>query len=71
MYQTRYSFLYESLSYLFSVIYLQKNDEETTAVRERIISIRKKVHSQTVDAVSARWNYEEGVSPNFSHFMQT
>lgn len=44
-----------------------KNDEETTAVRERIISIRKKVHSQTVDAVSARWNYEEGIKRPYFH----
>jgi hypothetical protein len=40
----------------------QKTDEETTALRERIISIRRKVHKNTVSAVAERWNYEEGVS---------
>jgi hypothetical protein len=40
----------------------QKTDEETTALRERIISIRRKVHKTTVSAVAERWNYEEGVS---------
>jgi hypothetical protein len=41
---------------------LQKTDEETTALRERIISIRRKVHKNTVSAVAERWNFEEGVS---------
>jgi hypothetical protein len=40
----------------------QKTDEETTALRERIISIRRKMHKNTVSAVAERWNYEEGVS---------
>jgi hypothetical protein len=40
----------------------QKIDEETTALRERIISIRRKVHKITVSAVADRWNFEEGVS---------
>ncbi|KAJ1528804.1 hypothetical protein ONE63_007183 [Megalurothrips usitatus] len=46
---------------------IAKNDEETTAVRERIISIRKKLHSQTVDAVTARWNFEEGIKRPYFH----
>jgi len=37
------------------------SDEETTALRERIVAIRRKIHKQTVNAVSARWNFEEGV----------
>jgi hypothetical protein len=40
----------------------QKTDEETTALRERIISIRRKVHKITVSSVADRWNFEEGVS---------
>lgn len=36
--------------------------EETTALRERIVAIRRKIHKATVSAVAARWNYEEGVS---------
>lgn len=40
---------------------LQSSDEETKAIRERIVSIRRKIHKNTVNAVTARWNYEEGV----------
>jgi hypothetical protein len=40
----------------------QKTDEETTALRERIISISRKVHKNTVSSVAERWNFEEGVS---------
>lgn len=42
-------------------------DEETKAIRERIISIRRKIHKNTVAAVTARWNFEEGVI--FLHFF--
>lgn len=38
------------------------SDEETKSIRERIVSIRRKIHKATVNAVTARWNYEEGVS---------
>jgi hypothetical protein len=38
------------------------SDEETKAIRERIVSIRRKIHKNTVAAVTARWNFEEGVS---------
>lgn len=38
------------------------SDEETKSIRERIVSIRRKIHKNTVNAVTARWNYEEGVS---------
>lgn len=37
-----------------------KADEETTALKERIVSIRRKIHKSTVNAVTARWNFEEG-----------
>lgn len=37
-------------------------DEETKSIRERIVSIRRKIHKNTVNAVTARWNFEEGVS---------
>jgi pre-mRNA-processing factor 39 len=49
---------------------LQKTDEETTALRERIISIRRKVHKVTVSAVADRWNFEEGVSGNKNTVLQ-
>lgn len=44
-----------------------KSDEETTALRERIISIRKKIHKNTVAAVADRWNYEEGIKRPYFH----
>ncbi|CAG2062482.1 unnamed protein product, partial [Timema podura] len=37
-----------------------KTDEETTALRERIISLRRKIHKATTTAVADRWNFEEG-----------
>lgn len=36
-------------------------DEETRAIREKIISSRRKMHKANVSAVNARWSYEEGV----------
>ncbi|XP_057669540.1 pre-mRNA-processing factor 39 [Diorhabda carinulata] len=43
------------------------SDEETKALRERIISIRRKLHKNTVNAVTARWNYEEGIKRPYFH----
>ena len=43
-------------------------DEETRALREKIISSRRKMHKANVNAVAARWSYEEGVS-NFKKFI--
>lgn len=45
------------------------SDEETKSIRERIVSIRRKIHKATVNAVTARWNYEEGVSSNTCIFL--
>nr|XP_023019720.1 pre-mRNA-processing factor 39-like isoform X1 [Leptinotarsa decemlineata] len=42
-------------------------DEETKSIRERIVSIRRKVHKATVNAVTARWNYEEGIKRPYFH----
>jgi pre-mRNA-processing factor 39 len=39
-------------------------DEETRAIREKIISSRRKMHKTNVNAVAARWTFEEGVSCN-------
>jgi len=39
-------------------------DEETRAIREKIISSRRKMHKANVNAVAARWSYEEGVCNN-------
>lgn len=38
------------------------SDEETRAIREKIISSRRKMHKNNVNAVAARWTFEEGVS---------
>ena len=40
-------------------------DEETRAIREKIISSRRKMHKANVNAVAARWSFEEGVSFQF------
>lgn len=39
-----------------------RTEEETKCIKERIVSIRRKIHKNTVNAVTARWNFEEGVS---------
>ncbi|XP_063235387.1 pre-mRNA-processing factor 39 isoform X2 [Bacillus rossius redtenbacheri] len=43
------------------------SDEETTALRERIVSLRRKVHKATVAAVADRWNFEEGIKRPYFH----
>ncbi|VEN48288.1 unnamed protein product [Callosobruchus maculatus] len=43
------------------------SDEETKAIKERIVSIRRKIHKATVNAVTARWNYEEGIKRPYFH----
>ncbi|XP_072391005.1 pre-mRNA-processing factor 39-like isoform X1 [Diabrotica undecimpunctata] len=43
------------------------SDEETKILRERIISIRRKLHKNTVTAVTARWNYEEAIKRPYFH----
>ncbi|KAL3285703.1 hypothetical protein HHI36_000233 [Cryptolaemus montrouzieri] len=46
---------------------LISSDEETKLIRERIISIRRKIHKNTITAVSARWNFEEGIKRPYFH----
>ncbi|KAJ8955805.1 hypothetical protein NQ318_005346 [Aromia moschata] len=43
------------------------SDEETKSIRERIVSIRRKIHKTTVNAVTSRWNYEEGIKRPYFH----
>ena len=43
------------------------SDEETKVIRERIVSIRRKIHKNTVNAVTARWNFEEGIKRPYFH----
>ncbi|XP_077265625.1 pre-mRNA processing factor 39 [Temnothorax americanus] len=42
-------------------------DEETRAIREKIISSRRKMHKANVNAVAARWSYEEGIKRPYFH----
>ncbi|KYM79991.1 Pre-mRNA-processing factor 39 [Atta colombica] len=42
-------------------------DEETRAIREKIISSRRKMHKANVNAVAARWTYEEGIKRPYFH----
>lgn len=46
---------------------VQSSDEETKVIRERIVSIRRKIHKNTVNAVTARWNFEEGIKRPYFH----
>ncbi|XP_032455146.1 pre-mRNA-processing factor 39 isoform X21 [Nasonia vitripennis] len=42
-------------------------DEETRAIREKIISSRRKMHKSNVNAVAARWTFEEGIKRPYFH----
>ncbi|XP_011496221.1 PREDICTED: pre-mRNA-processing factor 39 [Ceratosolen solmsi marchali] len=42
-------------------------DEETRAIREKIISSRRKMHKTNVNAVAARWTFEEGIKRPYFH----
>ncbi|XP_066601471.1 pre-mRNA-processing factor 39 isoform X2 [Prorops nasuta] len=42
-------------------------DEETRAMREKIISSRRKMHKANVNAVAARWSFEEGIKRPYFH----
>ncbi|XP_044011672.1 pre-mRNA-processing factor 39 isoform X2 [Aphidius gifuensis] len=42
-------------------------DEETRAIREKIISHRRKMHKANVTDVAARWTYEEGIKRPYFH----
>ncbi|XP_019552214.3 pre-mRNA-processing factor 39 [Aedes albopictus] len=41
--------------------------EEADAIKDKIISRRKKIHKATVAAVTARWTYEEGIKRPYFH----
>ncbi|CAH1399621.1 unnamed protein product [Nezara viridula] len=42
-------------------------DEETTLIRDKVISSQKKKYKDTVTAVLARWNFEEGIKRPYFH----
>lgn len=44
-----------------------RSEEELQAIKNKIISIRKKVHKANVSAVSARWSFEEGIKRPYFH----
>lgn len=44
-----------------------RNEEEATAIKDRILSTRRKLHKATVAAVTARWTYEEGIKRPYFH----
>ncbi|KAH8420741.1 hypothetical protein KR222_003651, partial [Zaprionus bogoriensis] len=43
------------------------SEEETVAIKDRVISARRKVHKVTVSAVIARWSFEEGIKRPYFH----
>ncbi|XP_014239862.1 pre-mRNA-processing factor 39 [Cimex lectularius] len=42
-------------------------DEETALMRDKIISIGKKIFKDTISEVITRWNYEEGIKRPYFH----
>ena len=44
-----------------------RNEEETTAIKDKILSSRRKIHKATVVAVTARWTFEEGIKRPYFH----
>lgn len=43
------------------------SEEEATAIKEKILATRRKVHKLTVQAVTARWTFEEGIKRPYFH----
>lgn len=44
-----------------------RNEDEANAIKEKILSSRRKVHKATVAAVTARWTFEEGIKRPYFH----
>ncbi|EDW81510.1 uncharacterized protein Dwil_GK12105 [Drosophila willistoni] len=42
-------------------------DEEIAAIKDKVISARRKIHKVTVGAVTARWSFEEGIKRPYFH----
>lgn len=42
-------------------------EEEISSVKDKVISIRRKLHKNTVAAVTACWTYEEGIKRPYFH----
>ncbi|KAJ6637117.1 Pre-mRNA-processing factor 39 [Pseudolycoriella hygida] len=44
-----------------------RDEEETAAIKDKILSSRRKIHKQNVAAVTARWTFEEGIKRPYFH----
>lgn len=44
------------------------NEEETKALKEKIVNNRKEIHKATQKEALARWTYEENVSISFGYW---
>ncbi|XP_037819606.1 pre-mRNA-processing factor 39 [Lucilia sericata] len=42
-------------------------EEEIHAIKDKIISLRRKIHKSTVSAITARWTFEEGIKRPYFH----
>ncbi|XP_075148092.1 pre-mRNA processing factor 39 [Haematobia irritans] len=42
-------------------------EEEISSIKDKVISIRRKLHKTTVAAVTARWTFEEGIKRPYFH----
>lgn len=44
-----------------------RNEEEIRAVKDKILSSRRKIHKATITAVTERWTFEEGIKRPYFH----
>lgn len=44
-----------------------RNEDEIRAVKDRILSSRRKIHKATIAAVTERWTFEEGIKRPYFH----
>lgn len=44
-----------------------RSEEEISAIKDKILSSRRKIHKQTVAAVTDRWTFEEGIKRPYFH----
>lgn len=44
-----------------------RNESEASAIKDKLLSSRRKIHKSTVAAVTARWTFEEGIKRPYFH----
>lgn len=44
-----------------------RNENEALLIKDRILAVRRKIQKSTVNAVSARWTFEEGIKRPYFH----